>query len=96
MLGSLVPLCGATSAATLVRANGPRTAAGSPQLITRYLRRAVTVMERVGFSPAALRADLAGARSAAGYLYAAAEPINHAAGAIGGKGARHARVESGW
>ena len=49
------------------------------QLIARYLRRAVTVMERVDFSPAALRADLAGARSAAGYLYAAAELINHAA-----------------
>ena len=49
------------------------------QLIARYLRRAVTVMERVDFSPAALRADLAGARSAARYLYAAAELINHAA-----------------
>ncbi len=49
------------------------------QLIARYLRRAVTVMERVDFSPAALRTDLGGARSAAGYLYAAAELINHAA-----------------
>ena len=49
------------------------------QLIARYLRRAVTVMERVDFSPAALRKDLAGARSAPGYLYAAAELINHAA-----------------
>ena len=49
------------------------------QLIARYLRRAVTVMERIDFSPAGLREDLAGARSAAGYLYAAAELINHAA-----------------
>ena len=49
------------------------------QLIARYLRRAVTVMERIDFSPAALRKDLAGARSAAGYVYAAAELINHAA-----------------
>jgi hypothetical protein len=49
------------------------------QLIARYLHRAVTVMEQVDFSPAALRKDLAGARSAAGYLYAAAELINHAA-----------------
>ena len=49
------------------------------QLIARYLRRAVTVMERIDFSPAALRTDLGGARSAAGYLYAAAELINHAA-----------------
>ncbi len=49
------------------------------QLIARYLRRAVTVMERVDFSPAALRADLAGARTAAAYLYAAGELISHAA-----------------
>jgi heme oxygenase len=53
--------------------------AGTAQLSARYLRRAVTVMERVDFSPAALRADLAGARCAAAYLYAAAELINHAA-----------------
>lgn len=49
------------------------------QLIARYLRRAVTVMERVDFSPAALRRDLVGPRSAPGYLFAAAELINHAA-----------------
>jgi hypothetical protein len=49
------------------------------QLVARYLRRAIAVMERVDFSPAALRTDLAGARSAPGYLYAAAELINHAA-----------------
>ena len=53
--------------------------AATAQLIARYLRRAVAVMERVDFSPAALRKDLAGARSAPGYLYAAAELINHAA-----------------
>jgi len=49
------------------------------QLIARYLRRAVTVMERIDFSPAALRKDLAGSRTAAAYLYAAAELISHAA-----------------
>ena len=49
------------------------------QLAARYLRRAVTVMGRVDFSPAALRKDLAGPRAAAGYLYAAAQLINHAA-----------------
>ena len=53
--------------------------ASTAQLIARYLRRAVTVMERVDFSPAGLRKDLAGARSAPAYLYAAAELINHAA-----------------
>ena len=36
-------------------------------------------MERIDFEPAALREDLAGPRTAAGYLYAAAELINHAA-----------------
>jgi len=53
--------------------------AATAQLAARYLRRAVAVMERVDFSPAALRNDLAGARSAPAYLYAAAELINHAA-----------------
>jgi hypothetical protein len=49
------------------------------QLVARYLRRAVAVLAQVDFAPAALRRDLAGARSAPGYLYAAAELINHAA-----------------
>jgi hypothetical protein len=53
--------------------------ARTAQLIARYLRRAVTVMERIDFSPAALRKDLAGARTSAAYLYAAAELISHAA-----------------
>jgi len=35
-------------------------------------------MERVDFSPAALRQDLASARLAPDYLYSAAELINHA------------------
>ncbi len=50
------------------------------QLAARCLRRAVSIMERIDFSPAGLRADLAGARSAPAYLYSAAELINHAAG----------------
>jgi len=53
--------------------------ARTAQLIARYLRRAVTVMEQVDFTPAALRKDLGGTRSAARYLYAAAELISHAA-----------------
>ena len=53
--------------------------ASTAQLIARYLRRAVSIMERVDFSPAGLRKDLAGARSAPAYLYAAAELINHVA-----------------
>jgi hypothetical protein len=54
-------------------------AAVTAQLIARCLRRAVSILERVDFSPAALRHDLAGARSAPGYLYSAAELISHAA-----------------
>ena len=53
--------------------------ASTAQLIARYLRRAVSIMERVDFSPTGLRKDLAGARSAPAYLYAAAELINHVA-----------------
>ena len=49
------------------------------QLIARHLSRAVSVIEQVDFSPAALREDLAGDRNAPKYLYAAAELINHAA-----------------
>ena len=36
-------------------------------------------MEQIDFTPAVLRNDLAGPRSTAGYLYAAAELTNHAA-----------------
>jgi len=53
--------------------------AATAQLVARCLRRAVAIMERVDFSPPALREDLRGARSAPGYLYSAAELINHAA-----------------
>jgi hypothetical protein len=53
--------------------------ASTAQLIARYLRRAVAVMERIDFSPAGLREDLTGVRSAPAYLYSAAELINHAA-----------------
>ena len=53
--------------------------ASTAQLIARFLRRAVAVMEQVDFTPAALRKDLAGARSAPAYLFSAAELISHAA-----------------
>jgi hypothetical protein len=49
------------------------------QLIARYLRRAVLILEQVDLSPAGLRKDLATARSAPAYLFSAAELINHAA-----------------
>ncbi len=53
--------------------------ASTSLLSARYLRRAVAILGRVDFTPAALRADLRGARTAPGYLYSAAELINHAA-----------------
>ena len=53
--------------------------ASTAQLIARFLRRAVAVMEQVDFSPGALRQDLAGARCAPAYLFSAAELITHAA-----------------
>jgi hypothetical protein len=53
--------------------------ATTAQLIARYLRRAVTILEQIDFSPAALRKDLAGARTAPAYLFSAAELINRAA-----------------
>jgi hypothetical protein len=53
--------------------------ARTAQLIAQYLRRAVNVLERIDFTPAGLRKDLAGARTAAAYLYAAAELIGRAA-----------------
>jgi hypothetical protein len=48
-------------------------------LSARALRRAVTILERIDFAPASLRADLAGPRTAPAYLYSAAELIGYAA-----------------
>jgi hypothetical protein len=53
--------------------------ASSAGLISRHLTRAVAVLDRVDFSAAALRADLAGPRHAPGYLYSAAELVDRAA-----------------
>ncbi len=53
--------------------------ATTAQLIARYLRRAVSTLVQVDFTPAALRTDLAGPRTAPAYLFSAAELINHAA-----------------
>lgn len=54
-------------------------AATMSTLIARVLKRAVDILDRVDFSPATLRADLAGARRAPARLYSAAELIAHAA-----------------
>ncbi len=53
--------------------------AGLQTLVARLLRRALEVLARVDFSPAALRADLGGGRLAPGYLYSASELLDRAA-----------------
>jgi hypothetical protein len=54
-------------------------AANSQTLIARLLRRALEIIDRVDFSPEALRNDLAGERTAAAYLYSASELLDRAA-----------------
>ncbi len=53
--------------------------ASTARLIALYLRRAVAIMRRIDFTPAALRDDLAEERVSARYLFSAAEMIAHAA-----------------
>jgi hypothetical protein len=53
--------------------------ASTAQLIARFLRRAISIMERIDFAPSALRRDLAGDRTAPAYLFSAAELVSHAA-----------------
>lgn len=52
------------------------------KLVARLLRRALELLERIVFSPAALRADLAGERNGASYLYSASELADRAADLI--------------
>ena len=54
-------------------------AAGMSALAARTLVRATDILDHVDFSPAALRADLAGSRVTPRWLYSAAELIDHAA-----------------
>jgi hypothetical protein len=53
--------------------------AGIQSLIGRILTRAVDLLERIDFSPAAIREDLEGERSSAAYLYSASELLDRAA-----------------
>ncbi|MFJ5806594.1 hypothetical protein [Streptomyces sp. NPDC093093] len=53
--------------------------AGLQTLVARLLRRALDLLARVDFSPAALRADLRGGRKAPAYLYSASELFDRAA-----------------
>ncbi len=54
-------------------------AASQQTLIARLLRRALEIIDRVDFSPVALRDDLSRDRDAAGYLYSASELLDRAA-----------------
>jgi hypothetical protein len=54
-------------------------AASLSNLAGKIVARVVDVLDTVDFTPAALRADLAGERVAARRLYSAAEMLNHAA-----------------
>ena len=48
-------------------------------LMSRILDRAADILERVDFSPKALRADMVGGRASIGRMYSAAELVSHAA-----------------
>jgi hypothetical protein len=54
-------------------------AAAMQSLVARILDRAADMLDQVDFTPAALRADIAGRRVSAGRLFAAAELISHGA-----------------
>lgn len=54
-------------------------AANTSALIARQLGRAADILDKVDFTPAALRADIAGPRRSAALLHSAAEIINRAA-----------------
>ncbi len=56
-----------------------RQAASVMGLAGQILTRAAELLDHVDFSPAALRSNLAGSRSAIGHVYSAAEMIDHAA-----------------
>jgi hypothetical protein len=53
--------------------------ANAATLVARLVRRAVDLLARIDFSPQALRADLAGNRDSAAYLYSASELLDRAA-----------------
>ena len=54
-------------------------AADMQTLVARLLERAAQILDRIDFTPAALRADLAGSRRSSGLLHSAAELVNRAA-----------------
>ncbi|WP_234362415.1 hypothetical protein [Streptomyces sp. IMTB 1903] len=53
--------------------------AGLQTLVARLLRRALDLLARIDFAPAALRVDLGGERTAPAHLYSASELLDRAA-----------------
>lgn len=53
--------------------------AGLQQLVGRLLRRALELLDAVGFTPQALREDLRGRRAGSSYLYSSSELLDRAA-----------------
>lgn len=54
-------------------------AAHMSDIVARLVQRAADILDRVDFTPAALRLDLAGERRSAAYLHSAGELVNRAA-----------------
>ena len=54
-------------------------AANLSSLLSKLLRRSIAILEKVDFSPTAIRDDLTGSRCFADYLYSASELIDRAA-----------------
>jgi hypothetical protein len=65
-------------------------------LVGKLLRRAVEVLDRVEFEPAALRKDLAGANVSAKLMYSAAEIVGHAADLLSDSAALDGDNERRW
>ena len=65
-------------------------------LVAKLLRRAVEILDRVGFDPADLRKDLAGASVSAKLLYSAAEIVGHAADLLSDSAALDGDNERRW
>jgi hypothetical protein len=72
------PLCDVLGERHRIIANDWQ-AADLTVLASRILQRTAEILDAVDFSPAALRADLAGSRVTAGQMYSVAEMIDHAA-----------------
>jgi hypothetical protein len=70
--------------------------ANDATLVARLVRRALELLTRIDFSPQALRADLAGSRDSASYLYSASELLDRAADVLAESAIRIHENERRW